>query len=89
MIGLESNIDKTDAEWRSEPFLPVTAVIDLLSHPGRASEQLVLGGGLHQDRLGNIQQVLEAGSARFCFWGPGQTRARTEEQGTSAAHQKG
>lgn len=63
MIGLESNIDKTDAEWRSEPFLPVTAVIDLLSNPGRTSEQLVLRGGLHQDRLGNIQQVLEAGSA--------------------------
>lgn len=64
MIGLEeSNIDKTDAEWRSEPFLPVTAVIDLLSNPGRACEQMVLRGGLHQDRLGNIQQVLETGSA--------------------------
>lgn len=64
MIGLEeSNTDKTDAEQKSEAFLPVPAVIDLLSNPGRACEQMVLRGGLQQDRLGNIQQVLEAGCA--------------------------
>lgn len=64
MIGLaESNVDKTDSKQRSELFLRVLVVTNLLSNPGRAPR----GGGCRalvhsQDRLGNIKRVFEAGS---------------------------